>query len=733
VALANHKTETEMNKPIKVTLLCIIGIPLIILSVLLCVFLFKDANDFKSTIEEQAKAQIGLNLKIEDKLSWSLIPIGIEVNKLSILDQSEAPFASADKIVASIDFWSLFKGSPKVETILLDGLKLELIQVSDTENNWSKILPPKSEEQSESLTTKAPQTETESDGEKSPLNFLIESFQLINTGIRFESIPHAIQLEIKHLNLSLSQITLGETFPLTVSYSLSEAKNQINIDSILKANLFASKDLTKFTLSNLQNSYEVNAPNISSKTINLNLASNLDIDTKAESVDISSLMISLNNLTLKGQAEIRNYSKDLSLNSEIDIPNFSLKGLLSSLSISLPEMQNKETLESVSLSSSIRLENKSLNLKDILINLDKSSWKADVSHSLESTASKIRIKGDKINLDSYLPPTKDKEANDSDIEGKNTEAVKTETNQPLLPIETLQKLNLDFELEQDSISVKNIETTKLVVALFAKDGKLTQTLKGNLFEGSYSSKSTIDVHSKKPLWASEQSIKDLNLAPIFDTLNIEVLKEYGNIAGLLNLSAKTNMSGNDLNTLKSSATSDLEFHIDQGSFEGLSLNALVCKGFALINKEAVDTSTWPNTTPFNTLKGSASLKQQILDTRFDIITSGIHADSKGSIDISKNNINILASLKVIGDLGDNACRVNKKVTKIGIPVKCQGEFDTPPAELCKLDTSRLGDMAKDLAIEEGTRKAKKEIDRALDKHLGDKKEALKSIFNKFLK
>ncbi|MFT6030774.1 MAG: AsmA protein, partial [Oleiphilaceae bacterium] len=716
-----------MNKPIKVTLLCIIGIPLIILSVLLSVFLFKDANDFKSTIEEQAKAQIGLNLKIEDKLSWSLIPIGIEVNKLRILDQSEAPFASADKIVASIDFWSLFKGSPKVETILLDGLKLELIQVSDTENNWSKILPPKSEEQSESLTTKAPQTEAQSDGEKSPLNFLIESFQLINTDIRFESITQAIQLEIKNLNLSLSQITLGETFPLTVSYSLSEAKNQINIDSTLKANLFASKDLTKFTLSNVQNSYEVNAPNISSKTIKLNLASNVDIDTKAESVDISSLMISLNNLTLKGQAEIRNYSKDLSLNSEIDIPNFSLKGLLSSLSISLPEMQNKEALESVSLSSSIRLENKSLNLKDILINLDKSSWKADVSHSLESTASKIRIKGDKINLDSYLPPTNDKEANDSGIEGKNTETVKTETNQPLLPIETLQKLNLDFELEQDSLSVKNIETTKLVVALFAKDGKLTQTLKGNLFEGSYSSKSTIDVHSKKPLWASEQSIKDLNLSPIFDTLNIEVLKEYGNIAGLLNLSAKTNMSGNDLNTLKSSATSDLEFHIDQGSFEGLSLNALVCKGFALINKEAVDTSTWPNTTPFNTLKGSASLKQQILDTRFDLITSGIHADSKGSIDISKNNINILASLKVIGDLGDNACRVNKKVTKIGIPVKCQGAFDTPPAELCKLDTSRLGDMAKDLAIEEGTRKAKKEIDRALDKHLGDKKEALKSI------
>lgn len=141
----------------------------------------------------------------------------------------------------------------------------------------------------------------------------------------------------------------------------------------------------------------------------------------------------------------------------------------------------------------------------------------------------------------------------------------------------------------------------------------------------------------------------------------------------------------------------------------------------------------PQATPFNTLKGSASLKNETLDTRFDLITLGIQADSKGSVDLSKNEINILATLNVIGELGDNACRVNTKVKKLGIPIKCQGAFDTPPAELCKLDTSRLGDMAKKLAVEEGKRKINKEIDRALKKRLGDKKEPIKSLLNKFLK
>ena len=729
----------DMNKALKITLACLVGIPLIIVVALLSVFLFKDANDFKPTIEEQAKTQIGLNLKIEETLSWSLIPIGLEINKLKILDQNKAPFASADKIVASIDFWSLFTGTPRVDTILLDGLKLELVQTSETENNWSNILPAKTTEDSQIAKQEAQEQEqdletADTSGDKGSLNFLVKSFQLSNADIRFESIPQAINLNIKPLDLLLTDITLGETFPLTLSYSLSETKNQINIDSTLKASLFTSKDLTKFSLSNLQNSYEVNAPTVSKKVINLNLASNIDIDTKAESVDISSLLISLNNLALEGQAKIRNYSKDLSVNSDIKVPNFSLKALLNNLNIALPEMQSKEALEKVSLSSNISLEKNVLQLNGLNINVDKSKWLGEISHSMDTSASKVRIKGDQIILDDYLPPVSDSQENDVAVEeAVEAKTAQPETDQALLPIETLKALNLDIEFQQDSISIKNIETKKVLVAVIAKDGKLTQTLNGKLFDGSYSSKASINVQNKEPLWTSEQNIKDLNLAPVFDKLNIEALKEYGSIAGLLNLNATTNMSGNHMNTLKKSATSNVDFHIDKGAFEGLSLNALTCKGFALINKETVDTSTWPQATPFNTLKGSAALKNEIMDTRFDLITSGIHADSKGSIDIAKNGINILATLKVIGELGDNACRVNENVTKIGIPVKCQGAFDTPPAELCKLDTSRLGEMAKDLAVEEGKRKANKEIDRALDKHLGEKKEAVKSIFNKFLK
>lgn len=721
-----------MSKPIKIIVLCAIGLPLIIALALLSVFLFKDANDFKPTIEEQAKTAGGINLKIQDQLSWSLIPIGLEINKLEILDQDLQHFASADKIIASIDFWSLFSGEPKVETILLDGLNIKLVQISETENNWSNILPEKTAQDTNEPIAEN-DTENNSNKPENTLNFLVESFQLTNSSLVFESKPQNLNLNIRPFNLVLSNITLDQAFPISMTYSLNETSNKLEIDSSLEASLLVSKDLSQFSLSKLSNSYAIKAGNVTSKPINLNLASDITIDTTTENIDISNLLISLNELAVKGQANIQNYSSNLNVKSGLSIPSFSLKSLLKGLGIVLPEMQSEGALEKVSLSTDIILADKTLSINGLKINLDKSSWEGNISHGLETSASKIRLHGDKLIIDDYLPPASDetnevaslKEASDN----KET-SVQNAEEQALLPLDTLRELNIDFELKQDLLSIKTIDSTQIVIGFKASKGKLTQSLTGQLFEGTYTINSSLNTQTKEPAWQTEQSITNLNLAPVVDGLNIEALKEYGSIAGLLNLKGKTQASGNYLSSLKKTAQSNIDFQIDKGAFEGLSLNALTCKGFALINKETVDTSNWPKETPFNTLKGNANLKQQVLNTRFDLMTTGLHANSEGSINLAESNIDILASLKVIGELGDNACRVNEKVKKIGIPVKCEGPIDTPPAELCKLDTSRLGDMAKDLAIEEGKRKANKEIDRALDKHLGDNKEPIKSLLKK---
>jgi uncharacterized protein involved in outer membrane biogenesis len=717
-----------MKKALKILIGLIIAVPLVTLLTIVGVFLVKDANDFKPTIVAQAK-NAGINLDIQGDLSWSLIPLGLDIHQIQIKDQTLADFASAERVLASIDFWSLFSGAPKVQTVLLDGLNLNLIQRSASDNNWSNILPPK--DQPATPETAEPQASEPSDN---ALNFLVESFQLINTRLRFESGPQDLLLTINPLNLTLSNITFDQSFPVSLNFSLTEDKNQLEVFSEINTQLLISKDLSRFELSGLDNRNRIKAPDFIQDELRVQLNADIEANTKTETINIPRLMLALNELKLNAESRIENYSSDLKVQASLEIPAFSLKELLAALKIKLPPMQAEDALEKLALSGNLSLEKQTLNVDKLKLQLDESTWTGSLSRVLAEQpalqATRVKLHGDKLNLDRYLPPAADTAVTNTAL----TEPPQSSAPEELLPLDTLRTLNMDITLIQDSLQIKNIETSNIELSLTAKDGRLAQSLKGKLYEGSYSLTNRLDAQSKTPRWNSTQNISNLNLEPLMTSLSIEALKEYGKITGMLNIQGDFNASGNQLTTLQESAKGSLAFDIAKGAFEGISLNALSCKGLALINKESIDTSSWPNATPFNTLKGSATLDSQRVATRFDIITAGIHADSQGQIDLSKTELDLRAALKVIGEPADQACRVNEKLKDIGIPVVCKGQFDTPPAQLCKLDTSRLGEMAKTLAVEEGKRKLNKEVDRALEKHLGDEEKApVKSLLQKLLK
>ncbi|WP_231882859.1 AsmA family protein, partial [Oleiphilus sp. HI0132] len=103
-----------MNKFLKFSLLLVIGLPLLAVLGIALFIQFQDANRFKPTIEQQAIEQAGINLSIDGSLTWSLYPLGIDINDMQISDQHGQAFASIKRILAQVDLFSLLKGSPSV-------------------------------------------------------------------------------------------------------------------------------------------------------------------------------------------------------------------------------------------------------------------------------------------------------------------------------------------------------------------------------------------------------------------------------------------------------------------------------------------------------------------------------------------------------------------------------------------------------------------------------------------
>jgi len=700
-------------------------------------FTVNDANDFKPSIESQAKEQAGIYLKIKGELAWSLLPLGITLGELEVLDQNQKNFASIKELIAEIDLFSLFKLAPKVQTISIDGLALELIQEKDKTPNWANILPASDSKKTETNTSSIKKTNSDSspDTEKTnkPIDFLVESFSIQNSRVHFFSESDSLDVTLKNIQLAISNIALNQNIPLSLQFDLVNAKPELKLNTHISGQLSISEDMSAFKLHDLTSQYKINSPLLGKNTIQAHSNASIQANTKTETINISQLALGFENLALTGSVNIKEYAKQPDIQGKISLAEFSLKQLLTHLGVELPKMKSPQALNKVSLSTTFKNAHQQLELSKLNIQLDDSHWLGSLGFHTPDQAVKLTLKGDKINIDDYLPPASGKPTEAASKDNKPAKQTQTETaslpqETELLPLKTIRALKLDIQIEQDTLIVKQLETNQVNTRITAQNGLLKlDTFTGKFYQGSYNVKARIDAHTDTPLWSATQSIQGVQLEPI-----AKIFSELDYIpAGTLNLKAKQNSTGNLLSQITKNAAADSQIEVKDGRIKNISLNAMACEGLALLNKESVNTDQWPKETPFTRLSAEATLKQQKVDSQLSVITSGIKLSGTGKINTQNEHVDFRAGLYVIGDLGEQACRVNDKFKDISIPVRCKGSIGTPPAKLCGLDNTRLEKEIKRAAVKEAKRKANKEIDRALNKqlnkHLGKDNKLKKDI------
>lgn len=724
-----------MNKFLKCALIILLGAPLLG-ALLIGLFLqFKDANDYRENIEQQAKQRAGINLSIKGPLSWSLFPLGLDIHELTVQDQQLNHFASAKRILAQVDFLSLFSPKPTIHTLTLEGAQVSLFENAEGHTNWSNILP---ETEVEPPNTPQ-QTTTPLESEASvPLGFLVTELQILDLALTFKSSLKNIDLQVAPVNIVISNIAPDQNVPIDISFAIRDAINQLNIDTKVESDLIFSSDLKKIEVAKFNSEITLHGAITNNQKLLATLNSQLAIDTQNELIDIAFIQASLDSLSFESQLSIKQYGTQADIGGSIKTKLQALPALLEKLSISLPSRSDPNTLQHLSLNTNFSFKEELLALSSLDLQLDQSTWKGNLSINTLSKALKAKFNGNKIDLDRYLPIKTDATKNDKDAQALNLSTdpePSTTDNQVILPLETLRDLDINIAFTQDSLSIKKVGITDLGINLSAKNGVLRITnFTAQTHQGTQTLEAQLDARTNTPTWQATSKLSALDLGALSETLAIQKSDDMGSLSGILNLDATFSASRNTLETLKQSALADAHFELQNGEVKGLNLKALSCEGIALVNRDTISTRNWPLTTSFDTLKGKASLKHQKLKSDFALTSSALSIDASALLDMASEQVDITMGLKVIGDTDETACRVNEKFKDLAIPARCKGHITTPPAELCTLDKPRLLDATKHIAVTEGKRKLDKELNRALDKHLGDDKaelkDAAKNLFKK---
>lgn len=140
-----------MNKPLKISLIGVLGLLLLAVAAV-AVFAFTfDANRYKPEIERLVKEKTGRTLKLQGPLEAAIWPsLGARVAGVTFSERgSEQPFIALDSAHASVALLPLLRGQVVVDRIRISGLKANIVKHKDGRFNFSDLLEAKAEPKAE--------------------------------------------------------------------------------------------------------------------------------------------------------------------------------------------------------------------------------------------------------------------------------------------------------------------------------------------------------------------------------------------------------------------------------------------------------------------------------------------------------------------------------------------------------------------------------------------------------
>jgi len=365
------------------------------------------------------------------------------------------------------------------------------------------------------------------------------------------------------------------------------------------------------------------------------------------------------------------------------------------------------------LNVGIKADGQKLALQGLDVKLDDSRIQGNVGISqFNKPLYTFDLNIDKLDLNRYLPATEAK-AGDS----KPAEKTADKAEQPI-DLSALKALNAQGNIRIGWLKYGKTEAKNLNVGLKAQDGLASlDPLNVDVYQGTVRGAIKLDARAT-PAVAIQQSLQNIAVGPLLvDTINNDMLSGNGNVN--LNVTAQ----GNTVTALKKSLGGSVDLRMADGAVKGFDLAGMIrdAKGkLNLLKGESNASADNSKKTDFSELTATFNIKNGVAHNDDLAMKAPVFrltkGESKGDIDIGKEQINYLAKPTLVNSLKGQGGKDAEQLGSIGIPVKVTGTFAAPKFGV---DMAALGQaLAKSVAL-----------DALTEKLGGTKADALKGLLN----
>ncbi len=702
-----------MGKPLKIIFLLFGLLLAMLLAAALLIPLFVDPNEHKATIISEVKEATGRDLAIQGDIELSIFPwLGLKLGSIQLSNAvgfGKKPFIALNQAQVRIKLLPLLSKRLVVDTIVVDGLRINLSKNRQGASNWDDLIQQGSKAESDDI--KEGQQTTLHQPSETP-TLAIEGITISNADLIWDDQSTGQRYEIKGVNLQSGGIKDRVPTELTLSFSMAADQPAITANLLLNGEVTTDFAKQKLKIEPLKINIDLQGEELPKGGLQTELQTTLLLNRIKDSIELQNLTLSANELHLSSTIFGQSLSSSPIFEGKLQLAKFSPRELMSQFAHPLPVTADPTAFSQFSMKSHFRVDTKNIALSKLDIHFDQSRLTGQLKLlNFTQPAYRFKLRLDQVDVDRYLPPP----ANTPNTTPLSKEP-HSATESSLIPIETLRPLDAEGEFAVDKFTINNIHAQFIKLAIIAKSGQISidQTVK-RFYDGSINGHITLDVRGKRPQITVIEHAKKILVEPLIrDVADVDIL------SGMGSFNANLTTHGQTLTQFKQNLSGKFNFTFNNGAIKGLNIAQELREAKAKIAGKRSPTHRTKKRTDFSQLSASARIEQGLIQNRDLLMKSPfLRLTGRGEIDLVTETLDYLVRPVVVSsDKGEGGKELDDLIG-LPIPVQFNGPWIKPD---WKIDLGKVLINAKKEAAE-------KTLKEAVEKEIGDDpRKLLKKLF-----
>ena len=703
----------------------ILGVVVVLFGALAAYLTFVfDPNDYRDRIAEEAEKATGRKLAIDGDIALSVFPwIGVEIGQVSLGNAAgfgETPFASVGEVQVRARLMPLLKKEVEVDRIVLRDLKLDLVVNEQGRNNWEDLAGAGGEESPASTGSPA------ADGGAAVAGLVISGVQIESARVSYADRQAKAEYVVDNLSLKTGEVSPGTRFPLEMGFDVAVSEPQVSGRVDIAGNVLfdlagPSADIEGFSLR-----FNGSGAGLPGGKAELVLTSKLAVDMASGTASIDGMEFSAYGVKALGSFAATNLNASPAVSGTLEVPSFDATAVMGAMGIEAPKVSDPAVLKRVGMKTRVEATTSSAALREFSAELDDSKLSGEVRVAdFAKQALRFDLALDGINVDRYLPPTDPASSKSAESGKKDASADSEQIVDPAM----LRGLDIIGKFKIGKLVASGMTVTDISIDVNAQNGVVrVSPLSAALYEGRYAGNITLDGRGQALAVSLDESLKGVQVGPLLRDLSGAEERLTGNT----NLTAKLQLRGNDLNSMKRTLGGNVDFSFLNGAVKGINIAQYLRQAQARMTGKPAPQSNEPNQTDFSQLTGTVQIangvaRNEDLDVRSPLLRVG----GKGSANIPEETIDYTVRASVVASLSGQGGEGLDNLKGVTVPIKVSGTFSNPSFGL------DLGNLMSDAVKQQAQEKLKGAVQDKLSPELkekagGDLKESLQKGLGGFL-